>query len=715
MEVVFFHWASSCGYSITRSFAPLIEELKKSCSVKEYRVPYAGANPVNLLRNILFVRRHRTKTGINHVTGDIHYCILGLIGAKSVLTIHDDYAIIKAPNWLNRIYKWLFWIYLPVKLADKTLCITEATRKKISRYVRSPKMCVFTHHALAKEYTYSPHVFNKQCPRILQIGTDYQKNLESTLEAVAQRKCHLRVLGRMLHVQSQRAQALRIDYSNACQLSDSEIIEEYKAADMVVFPSLYEGFGMPIIEAQAIGRALITSDLSPMNWVAGKEAALLQNPQDVVEYSALIERLIADDAYREGVIGKGRENVQRFSADAIAAEYVHLCRSTLDEASGQKNVLKMEEIKNLIFWGNVGVHVYPLIAALSLKTQVFMVIDKDAYDKEERTERKARYVPSSSLHIIDFRSHESIDAIISLFDADCTVHVNGAFKRTGSFESLAARRLMKRKATVVSLPQEGFQFDGLKKWINLLKWRVYINVLFRRVVAFGLTGENAFRDFRRIGCRMNRCFPFMYVTEPPVHREFVHNSCFRVIFVGAIDTRKNIRPIIRTLLQCSSLGTYEFHVYGGYGDVNSFKDLIKDAPGFFYHGIVPNAEVREAMQKSDLLLLPSLHDGYGAVVNEGLQCGCKILVSNHCGSEFLIRHHPEFGYVFDVNDLSDFREKFHKLLAQGPLSKEQKERIADWSKEHISPTVVADYCLKALSCFVGDGQKHFPEEPWKDY
>lgn len=331
MEVVFFHRAISCGYSITRSFAPLIEELKKSCSVREYRVPYAGANPVNLLRNILFVRRHRTKTGINHVTGDIHYCILGLIGVKSILTIHDDYAIIKAPNWLNRIYKWLFWIYLPVKLADKTLCITEATCKKVSRYVRSPKMYVFTHHALAKEYTYSPHVFNKQCPRILQIGTFYQKNLESTFRALQGMKCHVRVIREMTPEQHQLAHELALDYSNACGLSDAEIVEEYKAADIVTFPSLYEGFGMPIAEAQAIGRAVITSDIQPMNWVAGENAALLQNPKDIKEYRQLIEKIMVEDDYRNCIICEGLKNVHRFSSGAVAINYMALCNSMLSD------------------------------------------------------------------------------------------------------------------------------------------------------------------------------------------------------------------------------------------------------------------------------------------------------------------------------------------------------------------------------------------------
>lgn len=327
MEIFFFHWSSTCGPSITRSFEPLIRELAKEHTVKEFRVPYAGANPINVLRNILFVYRHRTSKGINHITGDIHYCILGLLGVKSVLTIHDDYAIIKAPNILNRIYKWIFWIYLPIKLADKIVCITEETRLKIWKYIHYPDLQVITQHVPEGHFVYSPHDFNKECPRILQIGATFQKNLETTLYALEGLKCQLRVIKKMTNEQCLLAQKLKIDYSNAYDLSDSEILNEYKQADIVVFPSLYEGFGMPIIEAQAVGRVLVTTNKSPMNWVAGKNAILLKNPLDVAEYKEVLHKIITSPEYRGNAIRYGLENVKRFSIETVMNKYLILYRS----------------------------------------------------------------------------------------------------------------------------------------------------------------------------------------------------------------------------------------------------------------------------------------------------------------------------------------------------------------------------------------------------
>ena len=71
-----------------------------------------------------------------------------------------------------------------------------------------------------------------------------------------------------------------IRYVYKCDLSNQEILDEYMNCDIVSFPSLYEGFGMPIIEGQAVGRVVFTSDLEPMKEIAG-DAALLVDPYSI--------------------------------------------------------------------------------------------------------------------------------------------------------------------------------------------------------------------------------------------------------------------------------------------------------------------------------------------------------------------------------------------------------------------------------------------------
>ncbi|PZR04182.1 MAG: glycosyltransferase family 1 protein, partial [Flavobacterium psychrophilum] len=103
-------------------------------------------------------------------------------------------------------------------------------------------------------------------------------------------------------------------------LTDEEILDKYKSADIVSFVSTYEGFGMPIVEANAIGRVVITSRILSMPEVAGN-AAHLVDPYDVQSIRDGIIKVITDAQYRNALIANGYLNRQRFSAETIALQY----------------------------------------------------------------------------------------------------------------------------------------------------------------------------------------------------------------------------------------------------------------------------------------------------------------------------------------------------------------------------------------------------------
>jgi glycosyltransferase involved in cell wall biosynthesis len=325
MNVTYFHWSKNNGPSIGRSFRPLIDKMKTIARVQEYYIPYNGSLPWNIMRNIFFVYKHRNKTGINHITGDIHYCVLGLIGCKSVLTIHDDYAIVAAHKGIfDKIYKRVFWLYLPIKLAEKVICISESTKNKIDKLIKNNKTKVLCHHSVDMEFKYVPKLFNIDCPTILQIGTTPQKNLETTLKALAGIKCKLRIVKKMTPKQHILAQSLKIDYVNVYDLSDAEIVDEYINSDIVAFPSLFEGLGIPIIDGQATGRVVITSNIEPMNLVSGKAAVLLNNPLDIQEYRNAVIQVIQDDSFRKKIVFAGLENAKKYTAESAMKKYLSL-------------------------------------------------------------------------------------------------------------------------------------------------------------------------------------------------------------------------------------------------------------------------------------------------------------------------------------------------------------------------------------------------------
>ena len=110
------------------------------------------------------------------------------------------------------------------------------------------------------------------------------------------------------------------------RLTDEELVQAYRSCDMVVFASLYEGFGLPILEAQAMGRPVITSNFGAMREAAG-DGALLVDPYSVEAIREAVLRIKREPALREDLIAKGRENAERFRAEAVAARYAELYRN----------------------------------------------------------------------------------------------------------------------------------------------------------------------------------------------------------------------------------------------------------------------------------------------------------------------------------------------------------------------------------------------------
>lgn len=325
--------------SIHRSFEPMMKAFSQTDEVVEFIVPYAGGNPINMCRNILYVRKHRTKEGVNHIAGDIHYCMLGLIGVASVLTIHDDYAMRTAHRGLfDKIHKYIMWLWLPIKLSRKVVCISPFTANRIYHYVKSRKLQVVSQHCMNEDFKYVPKTFNKQKPVLFQCGTGEHKNLFTTMKAIKGLNCELCVLKRMTDEQIHLCKQWEIDYTNIFDVSNEEVIAKYQQADIIMFPSDFEGFGMPIIEGQATGRIVITTNREPMNWVAGQDGAIfVENPKDEKELRHAIDSAINNDTLRQRIIDNGLENVKRFSLSSIYTAYKDIyCEAMKRNGGGVK-------------------------------------------------------------------------------------------------------------------------------------------------------------------------------------------------------------------------------------------------------------------------------------------------------------------------------------------------------------------------------------------
>ena len=322
MKITYFHRHPDCGFSIFRVFKTIESEIEKNEVVEDFFMPSSHSMPWDIVRNSFYTFKRHNKNGINHVSGHIHDVLLGLIGCKTVLTIHDLVFIDNVTNPLKRFYKWLFWLYLPIQVADKVTCISAETKKKILRHIKTDKVQVI-YNPIDPSFEYQPKVFNIEKPRILHIGSFWNKNLERTIQALNGITCHLRIVGKIDENTQHLLESNHIDYSVVFGLTDEDIRREYILCDIVNFPSVYEGFGMPIIEGQQTGRVVITSQIEPLIEVSG-DAVQYVDPKDVESIREAYIRVIGNASLRDSLIEKGLDNVKRFTVDVIARQYLNL-------------------------------------------------------------------------------------------------------------------------------------------------------------------------------------------------------------------------------------------------------------------------------------------------------------------------------------------------------------------------------------------------------
>lgn len=321
--ISFFHRNHKCGYSIYKVFKTIEKELQiQGQNIEEYFMPSPNSMPWDIIKNSIFTFKHRNKKDINHISGHIHDVILGLLGCKTIITIHDLVFIDNVKNPIKRFYKWLFWLYLPVRLADIVTCISNETKKNILLHIKTDKIRVI-YNPIDPAFVYVPKEFNEECPVILHIGTFWNKNIERTIMALEGIKCHLRIIGKIDKRTTSLLKEKKISYSNACNLTDEEIMQEYINCDIVNFPSIYEGFGMPVIEGQKIGRVVITSYIQPIIEIAG-DGSYFVDPYKIKDIRNAYLDIINNKELRENLIEKGLKNTERFNVKKIAQQYIEV-------------------------------------------------------------------------------------------------------------------------------------------------------------------------------------------------------------------------------------------------------------------------------------------------------------------------------------------------------------------------------------------------------
>jgi glycosyltransferase involved in cell wall biosynthesis len=323
MKVVFFQRKPrpNKNFSLEILFEQIRAHLPESIKpVKEIAHYYSEGFFKRLYISLEFIFK---QGDVNHVTGDITFVTYFLKKRKTVLTILD-LGLMNHPNPILRKILQIFWVQIPVKRAGYITTISAATKTELLKFVNvDEKKVRVLYIPVADLMEYKPKVFNTEKPTILQIGTKENKNLIRLAEALNGVNCKLSIVGVLTLGQKEALSQNNIEYSNVVNISNEELKQQYEQTDLLAFVSTYEGFGMPIVEAQIVGRPVITSNLLSMPEVAGGAAHLI-DPYNVEDIRKGVLEIISDETYRNMLVEKGRVNAERFSVDTITAQYAEM-------------------------------------------------------------------------------------------------------------------------------------------------------------------------------------------------------------------------------------------------------------------------------------------------------------------------------------------------------------------------------------------------------
>lgn len=276
--------------------------------------------------------------GFDLVHGTTPYGTFRSTKFKKIITICDVTPLL-FPEAHGRMNVWHHRFVLPaiLKQADHIITISEASKQDIIRCFKVPDNKI-TVTLLAADNAFRPDPSGipsdgiTQLPRpyILNVGTlEPRKNLEGLLRAFAAARHkgmpHSLVItgargwGRSPLASLVRELALDDAVIFTGFVEDTDLPHLYGRADFFVYPSLYEGFGLPILEAMSCGTPVITSNVSSMLEVSG-DAAILADPRSEAELMTSMLKLAGDGELRCSLRDKGMIQAARFSWERTAHE-----------------------------------------------------------------------------------------------------------------------------------------------------------------------------------------------------------------------------------------------------------------------------------------------------------------------------------------------------------------------------------------------------------
>lgn len=259
----------------------------------------------------------------------------GPIFYKNKIITHHDITYLRYPQSYSRAFLVFYKYLIPMMISTSRhlLTVSEFSKKEITSTYKYPtRKTSVIYNAAGKDFL--PGKRNKTETYFLTVASgNYHKNHHGMIKAFLKfkkenpenRTVKLKIIGDTLNAPSDIISKMK-DIEFLGRVDDSELINLYQNAYAFIFPSFYEGFGIPPLEAQSCGCPVLASNKASIPEILG-ESALYFDPFNEEEIVLAMISIIKDENIRLGLIKKGHENIIRFSWEISADKMIDLARN----------------------------------------------------------------------------------------------------------------------------------------------------------------------------------------------------------------------------------------------------------------------------------------------------------------------------------------------------------------------------------------------------
>ncbi|MDD3722828.1 MAG: glycosyltransferase [Lutibacter sp.] len=327
----------------------------------------------------------------------------------------------------------------------------------------------------------------------------------------------------------------------------------------------------------------------------------------------------------------------------------------------------------IVFWQNIiSPHQSFLIRELANKNDVTLVVEKEM--SEDRVKQGWERPNLGNAKIVLLLDENILSKIIK--ETKGSIHIFSGF--TGFPILKKAFKTIINSQNVGIISESAIQL-GWKKYFRYFLYRYYFYKYGNKIDFILAMGKLGVNWYKLVGFNKNKIFEFQYFTELPKDKIGVIQKRMTIsfLFIGQLILRKGIDNLLYSLNQIKDYN-WELNIIGdGILKENLINYINKKGltDKIHFHNNMNNESAMSFLsKKADYLILPSRFDGWGAVINESLSRGVKVIVSNKCGGSSLIRN-SKYGFVYNEKNLKEL-VLILKSVINGNKTSSLEDRIA---------------------------------------